>query len=73
MSECVSVCVCVCMYLPSQEQYALVYRAVRFLFEHHLEALDVPCSPEQEEVSCSGVECALSLSLSLFLSICLVE
>ncbi|XP_031421917.1 tyrosine-protein phosphatase non-receptor type 22 isoform X2 [Clupea harengus] len=36
--------------VQTKEQYALVYRAVRFLFEHHLEALDVPCSPEQEEV-----------------------
>ncbi|XP_048097688.1 tyrosine-protein phosphatase non-receptor type 22 isoform X1 [Alosa alosa] len=37
--------------VQTKEQYALVYRAVRFLFEHHLDALESSCSPEPEEVN----------------------
>ncbi|XP_062396888.1 tyrosine-protein phosphatase non-receptor type 22 [Sardina pilchardus] len=37
--------------VQTKEQYALVYRAVQFLFENHLEALESSCSPEPEEVN----------------------
>ncbi|XP_063064659.1 tyrosine-protein phosphatase non-receptor type 22 isoform X2 [Engraulis encrasicolus] len=51
--------------VQTKEQYALVYRAIKFLFEHHLVAGEGTASPEQEaDLAKSSISPDLSSDLS---------